>query len=99
MEAASDVRPLPGLQAVMAELVADGKVAYAAGTATWFEGAGPDAVAKRQRGRTLRDLSRSGVLEVDESAPVDERGARPVRLTVVGAARYGAGRADDQSRP
>jgi hypothetical protein len=85
---AEGVEPLPGLRATMAGLVASGAVAYAAGSATWYEGPGEQTVARRWRGRTLRELRRDELIEVDESAAEDARGARPVRLTELGAARH-----------
>ena len=81
-------RSLPGLQATMADLVAEGKVRYAPDSATWYEGPEVGDVARRARGRTLRDLRRAGLIEADLDAAPDGRRAYPVVLTEAGQARH-----------
>lgn len=84
MEPDRKARPLPGLQATMAELVAQGRVFYAPGQ--WFDGPGADDVVVKARGRTLRELRRNGL--IGTTGDPDERGAQLVELTELGQARY-----------
>lgn len=82
-------RTLPGLQATMAELVAQGAVSYDPSRAQWFEVVdGERGEARRARGRTLRELRRAGLIEVAEGLAADEFGCYPVELTEEGKARH-----------
>lgn len=88
------MRALPSTQNRMAALILAGSVFYRPSTATWFllpaDGEDPGLRAERGDGRALRTMRTTGLVEVDESATADGRGAYPVRMMDKGRERYRA---------
>lgn len=86
------MRALPSTQNRMATLIQQGQIHYRPTTATWFlqpaDGEDPAAEAIRGDGRALRTMRSTGLIDVDDAAPVDGRGAYPVVMTEAGAERY-----------
>lgn len=86
------MRALPSTQNRMASLIQQGQVFYRPTTATWFlqpeHGADPMIEAIRGDGRALRTMRATGLIQVDDKASVDSRGAYPVIMTSEGSERY-----------